>query len=100
LFRYFSAANAIARGVWARSEHGFLVAVVLAVPQISLLGGTVYPAYDQHGHPSQASWGAVVLFPFTLTRPLAYIISNSPNLDMRSEGPSSQFVGLRDASNQ
>jgi len=35
-----------------------------------------------------------VLFPFTLTRPLAYVISNSPNLDLRSEGPSSQFVAL------
>ena len=36
-----------------------------------------------------------VLFPFTLTRPLAYVISNSSNLDLRSEGPSSQFVELR-----
>ncbi|MDP2431956.1 MAG: hypothetical protein Q8O33_07980 [Pseudomonadota bacterium] len=36
-----------------------------------------------------------VLFPFTLTRPLAYVISNSPNLDLRSEGPSNQFVALR-----
>ena len=35
-----------------------------------------------------------VLFPFTLTRPLAYVISNSPNLNLRSEGPSSQFVAL------
>jgi hypothetical protein len=35
-----------------------------------------------------------VLFPFTLTRPLAYVISNSPNLELRSEGPSSQFVAL------
>lgn len=35
------------------------------------------------------------LFPFTLTRPLAYVISNSPNLDLRSEGPSNQFVALR-----
>jgi hypothetical protein len=36
-----------------------------------------------------------VLFPFTLTQPLAYVISNSPNLDLRSEGPSNQFVALR-----
>ena len=36
-----------------------------------------------------------VLFPLTLTRPLAYVISNSPNLDLRSERPSSQFVTLR-----
>jgi len=36
-----------------------------------------------------------VLFPFTLTRPLAYVVSNSPNLSMRSEGPSNQYVALR-----
>ena len=38
-----------------------------------------------------------VLFPFNLTRPLAYVVSNSPNLDLRSEGPSNQFVALRSA---
>lgn len=36
-----------------------------------------------------------VLFPFKLTRPLAYTVSNSPNLDLRLEGPSNQFVALR-----
>lgn len=36
-----------------------------------------------------------VLFPFNLTRPLAYVVSNSPNLDLWSEGPSNQFVALR-----
>jgi hypothetical protein len=35
------------------------------------------------------------LFPFTLTRPLAYVVSNSANLILRSEGPSNQFVALR-----
>lgn len=35
-----------------------------------------------------------VLFPFTLTRPLAYMVSNSANLSLRSEGPSNQFVAL------
>jgi hypothetical protein len=35
-----------------------------------------------------------VLFPFSLTRPLAYVVSNSPDLDLRAEGPSSQFVAL------
>jgi hypothetical protein len=38
-----------------------------------------------------------VLFPFTLTRPLAYVISNSPTLELRSEGPGNQFVALRSA---
>ena len=36
-----------------------------------------------------------VLFPFNLTRPLAYVVSNSPSLDLRSEGPGNQFVALR-----
>ncbi|AGX87601.1 hypothetical protein [Candidatus Symbiobacter mobilis] len=36
-----------------------------------------------------------VLFPFTLTRHLAYVVSNSANLSLRSEGPSNQFVALR-----
>lgn len=38
-----------------------------------------------------------VLFPFTLTRSLAYVVSNSANLSLRSEGPSNQFVALRSA---
>ncbi|MDL5034739.1 hypothetical protein QRD40_00080 [Comamonas sp. Y6] len=38
-----------------------------------------------------------VLFPFNLTRPLAYLVANSPNLILRSEGPSNQFVALRGA---
>lgn len=37
-----------------------------------------------------------VLFPFTFTRPLAYVVSNSANLILRSEGPSNQFVALKD----
>lgn len=37
-----------------------------------------------------------VLFPFTLTRPLAYVVSNSTNLMLRSEGPSNQLVSLRE----
>ena len=36
-----------------------------------------------------------VLFPFTMPRPLADVVSNSPNLSLRSEGPSNQFVALR-----
>lgn len=35
------------------------------------------------------------LFPFTLTQPLSYVVSNSANLNLRSEGPSNQFVALR-----
>lgn len=38
-----------------------------------------------------------VLFPFTLSLPLAYVVSKSPNLALISEGPSNQFVTLRAA---
>lgn len=36
-----------------------------------------------------------VLFPFTLALPLTYLVSSSPNLNLRSEGPSNQFVDLK-----
>lgn len=35
-----------------------------------------------------------VLFPFSLTRPLAYLVSNSSYLALRSEGPGNQLVAL------
>lgn len=37
-----------------------------------------------------------VLYPFKLDQPLAYIVSKSPNLELRSEGSGIQFVGLRE----
>jgi hypothetical protein len=36
-----------------------------------------------------------ILFPFSFTQPLVYVISNSANLVLRSEGPSNQSVALR-----
>jgi len=36
-----------------------------------------------------------VLFPFNLTQPIAYLASNSPDLVLRSEGPSNQLVELK-----
>lgn len=38
-----------------------------------------------------------VLYPYTLSRPLAYVASNSPILDLRWQGPGNQLVGLRAA---
>ena len=38
-----------------------------------------------------------VLYPFLLDLPLAYVISNSEVLELRSEGPSQQFVALQAA---
>jgi len=37
-----------------------------------------------------------LLFPFTLKPPLTYVISNSPRLELYSDGPSNHFVALRD----
>ncbi len=36
-----------------------------------------------------------VIYPFALKQPLGYLISNSPMLEVRSEGPSNQLVALR-----
>ncbi len=38
-----------------------------------------------------------VIYPFVLDQPLGYVLSNSPRLEVRSEGPSNQFVALRAA---
>lgn len=37
-----------------------------------------------------------VIYPFVLDQPLAYVLSNSPTLELRSEGSTSQFVALRE----
>ncbi|HRD89911.1 MAG TPA: hypothetical protein PK752_16865 [Accumulibacter sp.] len=37
-----------------------------------------------------------VLYPFVLNQSLAYLVSNSPHLELRSEGPGTQFAFLRD----
>ena len=37
-----------------------------------------------------------VLYPFSFDQSLAYIVSKSPMLELRSEGASQQFVALRD----
>ncbi len=36
-----------------------------------------------------------VIYPFVLDQPLAYVVSNSPTLELRSEGSNNQFVALR-----
>lgn len=36
-----------------------------------------------------------VLFPFNLTQPLAYLVSNSEHLTVRSEGPGNRLINLR-----
>lgn len=36
-----------------------------------------------------------VIYPFVLTQSLGYLISNSPKLEIRSDGPANQLVALR-----
>lgn len=38
-----------------------------------------------------------VIYPLLLEQPLGYVSSNSSALEVRSEGPSNQFVALRSA---
>ena len=37
-----------------------------------------------------------VIYPFVLDQPLAYVVSNSPTLELRAEGTLNQFVALRE----
>lgn len=39
-----------------------------------------------------------VIYPFSFDQSLAYVLSNRPKLELRSEGPSKQFVALRETS--
>ena len=38
-----------------------------------------------------------VIYPFAMKQPLGYLMSNSPMLEVRAEGPSNQFVALRES---
>ena len=37
-----------------------------------------------------------VIYPFAMKQPLGYLMSNSPMLEVRAEGPSNQLVALRE----
>ena len=51
--------------------------------------------YSRKAVPVATLQSMAVLFPFLLDQPLGYVASNSPMLEVRSEGPSNQFVALR-----
>ena len=38
-----------------------------------------------------------VIYPFALKQPLGYLMSNSPMLEIRSEGPNNQYLALRES---
>ena len=51
-------------------------------------------AISGQGHGTSTMQSTAVLYPFMLNQPLAYVIANSEALELRSEGPSQQFVAL------
>ncbi len=53
--------------------------------------------YQARAMPLATLKSTAVLYPFVLDQPLAYVIANSDALELRSEGPSQQFVALRAA---
>lgn len=99
--------RAVARILQSQSDWGTLQRVgedkrivrlaPIAVDNDQLAGWLIEAAVRYAGKPvSVLSLQSLpVLFPFTLMRPLAYVVSNSPNLSLQSEGPSNQFVALR-----
>ncbi len=53
--------------------------------------------YTAKAIPVAALQSMAVLYPMALAQPLGYVASNSPTLELRSEGPSNQLVALRGA---
>jgi len=88
-------------GAVARTEKGKRVSRLtpIVVESDELTAWLVEAALRYAGKPVAISslQSQSVLFPFNLTRPLVYLVSNSEHLAMRSEGTSYQFVALRGA---
>jgi hypothetical protein len=51
--------------------------------------------YTGRSMPVATLQSMAVIYPFQFDQPLGYVASNSPMLEVRSEGPSNQFVALR-----
>jgi hypothetical protein len=51
--------------------------------------------YQQKPMPLASLQSLAVIYPFILDQPLAYLMSNSPTLEVRAEGSSDQVVALR-----
>lgn len=51
--------------------------------------------YQQKPMPLATLQSLAVIYPFIFDQPLAYLVSNSPTLEVRAEGSSDQFVALR-----
>lgn len=86
-------------GAVARAEKGKRVSRLapIVIDNDELTAWLVEAALRHAGKPLAISslQSQPVLFPFNLTRPLAYLVSNSEHLAMRSEGASNQSVALR-----
>jgi hypothetical protein len=87
-------------GAVARAEKGRRVSRLapILIENDELTAWLIEAALRYAGKPLAISslQSQPVLFPFNLTRPLAYLASNSDHLVMRSEGANNQFVALRD----
>lgn len=86
-------------GALARAEKGKRVSrlVPIVVENDELTEWLIESALRYAGKPLAipSLQSQPVLFPFNLTGPLAYLVSNSEHLAMRSAGASHQFVALR-----
>ena len=86
-------------GTLERDEKGKRVAMTStqSVDTDALISWLLEAAILYSGKPIPISslQSLSVLYPFTLPQSLTYLVSNSPNLSLRSEGPSNQFVALR-----
>mgnify|MGYP006943054358 FL=1 len=51
--------------------------------------------YTGKSIPVAALQSTAVIYPFALQQPIGYLASYSAELELRAEGPSTQFVGLR-----
>lgn len=99
--------RAVARILQSQSDWGVLMREtdtkrILKLPSIeitddSLTTWMIEAAIRFMGKPVsvQSLQSLPVLFPFALTRPLAYLSATCSHLDVRTEGSSAQFVSLR-----
>ena len=89
-------------GVLERIENGkrLIRKKAISVSDESTVLWLIEAALRFHGKtlPLATLQSLAVMYPFLLDQSLAYIVSKSTMLEFRSEGPSHQFVALREIS--
>ena len=88
-------------GAIERAEKGKRLVRLATIPlsDDGIVAWLVEAALRYHGKVISLSTlqSLAVIYPFKLERPLAYLISGSPKLEIRLEGGGSQYVALRGA---